>query len=79
MGRGNAFDAGGAGPRRACPFLATLRCRCMCMGGLSSTCAWLTPASACWLQEEFEEVIGDYEGFKFEARAPQESTFVAQK
>lgn len=36
-------------------------------------------ATSCHLQEEFEEVIGDYEGFKFEARSPQESSFVAQK
>lgn len=36
-------------------------------------------ATSCHLQEEFEDVIGDYQGFKFEPRAPQESTFVAQK
>lgn len=39
----------------------------------------MTAYLPCWLQEEFEDVIGDYDGFKFEPRAPQESTFVAQK
>lgn len=31
------------------------------------------------LQEAFQEVIGQASGFKYEARAPQEATFVAQK
>lgn len=40
----------------------------------------LTPAfSSHLLQEEFKDVIGDADGFAYEARAPQEATFVAQK
>lgn len=36
-------------------------------------------APALPLQEEFKDVIGQAKGFKYEARAPQEATFVAQK
>ncbi|KAI7842833.1 hypothetical protein COHA_003579 [Chlorella ohadii] len=36
-------------------------------------------ATSCHMQEEFKGVIGQTKGFAYEARAPQEATFVAQK
>ncbi|PSC68178.1 Acyl-coenzyme A thioesterase THEM4 isoform A [Micractinium conductrix] len=36
-------------------------------------------ATSCHLQEAFENVIQEEGGFKYEARAPDEDTFVAQK